>query len=202
MNPYQVLEVHKNASSEVVKDAYRKKAQKWHPDRNRRPEAKERFQEIQRAYELLSDPERRAFYDEHGEDKPKVTNLDVVAKETICVIFLKIIDEGHNLSTLDVIEAVKTKVNIGIRNHSNLILTQTSKIERLQRAVSRVTKTATGDNMFESLANHQIREAKFQIEKEQEWINLGHRMLEILNDYQYRVDPSKGPAYITVVLGS
>ncbi len=64
---YEVLEVDKEADSEDLKKAYRKLALKYHPDKNRdnTEAAKEAFQEIQQAYDVLSDPQERAWYDKH-----------------------------------------------------------------------------------------------------------------------------------------
>jgi len=63
---YDVLGVSRDASLEEIKKAYRKLALEWHPDRNKSPEAEERFKEINEAYEVLSDPEKRAAYDQFG----------------------------------------------------------------------------------------------------------------------------------------
>ena len=66
---YEVLGVAKNASEDDIKKAYRKLAMKYHPDRNQGDEAKkveERFKEAKEAYEMLSDPQKRAAYDQFG----------------------------------------------------------------------------------------------------------------------------------------
>jgi molecular chaperone DnaJ len=66
---YQVLEVDQGASPEEIKRAYRRLAREHHPDANTGdPEAEARFKEVARAYEVLSDPERRQRYDTFGDD--------------------------------------------------------------------------------------------------------------------------------------
>ncbi len=63
---YEVLGVPKNASNDDLKSAFRRLARQYHPDVNSEPDAEERFKEINEAYAVLSDAERRAAYDRYG----------------------------------------------------------------------------------------------------------------------------------------
>ncbi len=64
---YETLGVSENASADEIKKAYRKLARKYHPDINKDPEAQDKFKEINAAYEVLSDAEKKAQYDQYGD---------------------------------------------------------------------------------------------------------------------------------------
>ncbi|MEM1426708.1 MAG: DnaJ domain-containing protein, partial [Cyanobacteria bacterium P01_H01_bin.130] len=64
---YEILGVSRTADKDELKRAYRRLARKFHPDVNKDPGAEDRFKEINKAYEVLSEPEMRARYDRFGE---------------------------------------------------------------------------------------------------------------------------------------
>ena len=68
---YDILGVGKSANAQEIKTAYRKKALEWHPDRHQgadKEEAEKKFKEINEAYQVLSDPQKKAAYDQYGHD--------------------------------------------------------------------------------------------------------------------------------------
>ena len=67
---YEVLGVSKTASKEEIKKAYRKLSKQYHPDINKDANASEKFQEVSEAYEVLSDEQKRAQYDQFGHQDP------------------------------------------------------------------------------------------------------------------------------------
>lgn len=70
---YEVLGVSKNATDDELKKAYRKLAKQYHPDANpdKKEEAEKKFKEINEAYEVLSDKQKRQMYDQFGFDGPQ-----------------------------------------------------------------------------------------------------------------------------------
>ena len=63
---YEVLGLNKNATIDEIKKSYRSLAKKYHPDINKSADAEEKFKEINEAYEVLSDSDKRARYDQFG----------------------------------------------------------------------------------------------------------------------------------------
>ena len=89
MNYYKILGVDRNASPEEIKKAYRKMAMKYHPDRNKNNDAEERFKEISKAYQILSDSSKRFQYDTIGNS----SNFNFIPAQEL---FKKIIVEIPN----------------------------------------------------------------------------------------------------------
>ena len=70
---YEILGIQRDASDDAVKKAYRKMALKYHPDKNKEPDADEKFKEVAEAFEVLSDPQKREVFDRYGEEGLKGT---------------------------------------------------------------------------------------------------------------------------------
>ena len=63
---YEILDIPKDASEEDIRKSFRKKALEYHPDRNKAPSAEQKFKEVNEAYQILMDSEKRARYDRYG----------------------------------------------------------------------------------------------------------------------------------------
>ena len=63
---YEILGLSRNANSEEIKKAFRQQALKYHPDKNKDPDASDRFKEVNEAYQVLSNPEKKSQYDQFG----------------------------------------------------------------------------------------------------------------------------------------
>ena len=65
---YKILGVSRNATDDEIKKGYRKMALKYHPDKNKAPDASEKFKDIAEAFEVLKDKDKRYIYDQYGEE--------------------------------------------------------------------------------------------------------------------------------------
>ncbi|URD93082.1 DnaJ [Musa troglodytarum] len=86
---YNILKVNRSATDEDLKKSYRRLAIRWHPDKNpsNKEEAEAKFKQISEAYEVLSDAQRRAIYDQHGEEGLKGVPRD--AEDIFTEIFAR-----------------------------------------------------------------------------------------------------------------
>ena len=86
-NPYDVLGVSRQATGQEIKKAYKKLAREWHPDKNRSPDAEAKFVEINKAYEILTDDDKRRDYDRFVQLR-EIDTLDLFL--IYCVIFITV----------------------------------------------------------------------------------------------------------------
>ena len=66
MNPYEILGIDKSATESEIKKAFRKLSKKYHPDVCKEENADQKFKEVNDAYNILSDPQKKANYDTYG----------------------------------------------------------------------------------------------------------------------------------------
>jgi DnaJ-class molecular chaperone len=65
---YKILGVSRTATDDEIKKGYRKMALKYHPDKNKDPDAEDKFKEVAEAFEVLKDKDKRTIYDKYGEE--------------------------------------------------------------------------------------------------------------------------------------
>jgi hypothetical protein len=188
MTLYATLGLTSQATAEEIKKAYRSAAQKHHPDKQGDPET---FKAVQAAYDVLSDPEKRAEYDTTGEVPkagPSLRDEAVGILSQAIDIFLQKCDPATD-NLLTVTTKVMDAELVEIKATIDKMMTARDKA---RVALARTTAKATSQALPELLKHldtrfeQPIKEAERQLER----VNLAR---EILLDYTYRVDP-KVPA--------
>lgn len=145
-NPYKILGVGPTDDLEAITAAYRAKAKQHHPDRNRQhPEqAKQNFQLIQLAFDVLRDPVRRKRFDEHGYMDERTTPSDGGQAEVhqllatvLHQVFQSLLDAGQNPEQHDLIDWVRRSLDRMISETERAIAKQEKTIQKLQAAAKR-----------------------------------------------------------------
>lgn len=96
---YEILGVGKDATSSEIKKAFRRLAVKYHPDKNKEKDAEEKFREIAKAYDVLSDKEKRKQYDLYGENEDMASRFEKTSFNDIFANFDEMFDlfnTGHH----------------------------------------------------------------------------------------------------------
>lgn len=91
---YKTLGIPKGSNEEEIKKAYRRMALRFHPDKNKDANAEEKFKEIAEAYEVLSDPKKRAVYDQLGEEGEEITKWEGLAvTQPVCMCLCRMVEQ-------------------------------------------------------------------------------------------------------------
>lgn len=182
MNLYEALGLIKGASAADIKAAFRKLAQQFHPDKEGGD--KERFQEVQQAYAVLSDEEKRAHYDETG----TIGVQGPTPREEAIVMLSKLANDvidNFDIDHTNILLRIREMLDGGMKELTGIATKMEKKAEKVRRAIDRM-KTVKGkeDSMGQILAGIEknCTEPLKQIQKQIEILKLA---MEILKDHNY-----------------
>ena len=140
---YKILGVKKNALPEEIKQAFRRKSNQLHPDRNPGDEkAAEQFKEVQHAYDVLGDPSRRKLYDETGEEIGTAPDLTFSRFASFLMTALEatfedMVNNNRNAKTEDVIKVLVKRFESAMDKATKLLTKVTKIREEMEEAGKR-----------------------------------------------------------------
>ena len=189
MDLYEALNINKTATKEQIKKAYRKKAQKAHPDRGGKPEE---FHKLSVAYTVLMDDQKKAHYDSTGKYNEKKNNLDQQAFQELFTLINKLIGEmiQGNVEVIhkNVVKTVQSGIGQGIDKTKDIIREAKKKVKKLEKLKERFNYIGDKINIVAGVFDQQAKALTTQIKQQEDLKIIGEKMLELLKDYDFRVD--------------
>jgi len=140
MSLYDNLGVKENATWQEIKNAYKSKSQKLHPDKNPNPNALQEFREVQKAYSVLKDPDRRKYYDKTGNEKGTEHGE---ACKVIADIYLQVAKQ-NGYQPKDYLQDIK----ITLRNSIKKTVNEGILIKREINAIKYLIDQTKGDELI------------------------------------------------------
>ncbi len=174
MNAYETLGVPKDATADTIKKAYRKKAQKKHPDRGG---TEEEFKDLSTAYRMVSTPENRARYDACGDSA--IPDVYAKARSLVIQSIIQFIEAGHSNYLLEATKAFQ----LGIQKFNGDIKATNNKIAMLEKHCKRLKPLGADTFLLDAIKNHQqAYEGKIVTLNDQ--INVFNKALEFLTMFE------------------
>jgi curved DNA-binding protein CbpA len=188
LDPYFQLGIEPGADAKTIKAAYRRKARETHPDRNPDdPRATTRFQLVQEAYDILSDPVRRASYDETGNterDSGESLAISLLAGaviETIKQSDAQGVMADPRFSLVDTLRDFLRQIRDASRGRKRSC---ESLISGLERQLKRMKFKGDGSNLVKDIIDEQIARARIALEKESRHLVAAEAALKIMEQYE------------------
>lgn len=178
MSYYDELGVKPDATNEEIRRAYRRKAKQNHPDRGG---SADKMAAVNKAYETLSQPQRRLTYDRIGEDRPP--DIEHVARNILTGRIIAWMDSDQ--TTGDLIADVERSLIAEQRNQNAEIRKGTQLLERLQKRIKRLKFKGKGIDLVSAAVDSKIRDIKQTTEKMKDHVANLERAKELLPTYEF-----------------
>ena len=180
---YEILGVQSDCLMEVIRLAYKSKARELHPDKA--TSSTEAFQELNEAYSILRDPEKRAKYDA-GECTDDIAPMKEVAMARLGGLFQQAIATADDYK--DMIEIIRSTTASGSLRMQADIDKLNAEIIKYKHVMDRVEYTGDGGDIFTGQAELSISGMEDQVSHLSDEIEITKIVLGMLNDYTCKVD--------------
>lgn len=185
MTHYEALGVPRDATPEQIKQAYRKLAMQHHPDRGGDAA---HFQLVQRAYDVLGDPERRAHYDQTGSDDQAPT-IESEARTVFFRLFAQALQESGNC-----VDIVRSALIQAREENKRRQAAAQRTVAKLQKRSGRI-KAKEGENLLQQLIDQQIRDTNQRLEAFEREDQIAVAALAMVANYTEEIEaPPPAPA--------
>lgn len=203
MNPYEILGISRTATAAEIKNAFRRRAAKTHPDSTSDPATAAEFQNVMEAYELLGDPERRARYDATGDDgRTDIPSAARIARRA----FMEAMEtpETKRLDArLDYIQAAIATLGKKRRNTRDALTRCEEDISILEHTRSHLTSDGRHGTPLEDQIDDTIAIFRSHAAKMKAWLPRFDEAIQILRGYHFKrvtALPENSRSYHTIII--
>ena len=190
-NPYNTLDVEVDSTDADIKQAYRDKSKETHPDKGG---SNEEFQEVNKAYVILSDPEKRKQFDETG--KVDEDNTEDNIYNDIAGLFYEFLESYQgDFESADIIKLMTGGIGEIIGHNKKELIAVDDKIEKIKKFKNRITKKSkeTANNIFDDIIEgklNALEKSKLPIDN---LITKYKQIKEIFSEYECSVKERATP---------
>ncbi len=186
-NHYKTLRVKKKATQREIKASYRDLARELHPDK--KEGNAEKFKELVNAYEVLSNPERRKFYDLTGSDVTEA-EFDRKASGLLQQIFQLVVTQNglEAIESIDMIKVINENIDTGMTELEKKIDIARKSRVAIGRILKRVKHKSTR-NPISVMLKHELQKHTDTITKTKQEQEVGTRASAMLKEYGFDFDP-------------
>lgn len=191
MTLYDTLGLQPDATADDIKKAYRRLAMQHHPDRRG---DKADFQKVKEAYEVLSDPDRRAQYDKDGTVDIK-SPLRQQAEHFLPSVAEAVFNACPDPDKFDLVAAMKSEM----AQARLLLVPEQMALNDMERKLKKALKRfkrKNGENFIAALLQERIDSIKRQADAKEHQFQLYGEVLNVLEDYSYDLGPDFGSLFL------
>ena len=181
---YDTLGVTRDADNATIKKAYRKKAQISHPDKGGKPEE---FHAVRKAYGILSDEDKRARYDETGDDGEQLSTEEI-AYQKLSAMIISIID-SVDIERENVFDLIRAFINKQINESALEINRLKLSIKKREKAIKRIKRKGKGENIITMLLQRDITGIEGRIKAKENAIADDKLLLDLAANYEHETIP-------------
>lgn len=161
---YRVLGADRHDDSSALLLKFRRLSRLYHPDTSLQPNAAEKFGRVKKAFEVLSNSERRAMYDEFGRVPPSDHELSKEADSLLVKVLDGMLeevegqDEGH-FDRVDLVASINGSIEQNMREIERRLRVEKAMVRKLEKMIDRLSRVS-GDNTIALIAGHKIHKSK------------------------------------------
>ena len=191
MTHYDTLGITPDATPEEIKAAFKRQASKHHPDRKQGDN--ERMSEINRAMDVLSNPERRAHYDKTGEDKKQGNSFENMVRQCVAQAFSQALSKEGNTVRMatDWVHGQIAHLEKEKQGAKRYI----ASMEKRRKQIKLKKKKTRADNIAHNIIDDMIRGAKNQIDNFDEAIRISNAAIKEINGYESEEEELQTPRF-------